>query len=223
MDPFDPQTYTVQDSPAPYEERLRRDTGWALNEGGFHFENSSMAQQAMRKICARLEALGIDYAVAGGMALTHHGHVRFTKDVDILVTRESKEKIHEALVGLGYQPVFPGSKNLRDTELGVKIDLLITGGYAGDGKPHGNPFPDPIGVAEKKDGIRYVNLVTFLEMKIASGMTASGRLRDLADAQDLMKSANLPLALADQLHEFVRGKYIELWNGVMNDPMKDEY
>jgi hypothetical protein len=40
--------------------------------------------------------------------------------------------------------------------------------------------------------------------KLASGMTAGDRLKDLADAQEL----------ADSLNPFVRQKYIELWDAV---------
>ena len=54
------------------------------------------------------------------MALFMHGFRRFTEDIDILVTREALERIHEELEGRGYLPPFTGSKNLRDAELGVR-------------------------------------------------------------------------------------------------------
>ena len=72
-----------------------------------------------------------------------HGYRRFTEDVDLLVTREGLKEIHRKLEGLGYLPPFQGSKNLRDTEHGVKIEFLVTGEFPGDGKPKPVAFPAP--------------------------------------------------------------------------------
>jgi hypothetical protein len=37
------------------------------------------------------------------------------------------------------------------------------------------------------------------------------RARDLVDVQDLIRSAGLPASMADQLHPWVREKFLELW------------
>lgn len=50
-----------------YEERLNRDPRWALSEGSRHFEENSVVFQALHAIADRLNALGIPYAVVGGM------------------------------------------------------------------------------------------------------------------------------------------------------------
>src|SRR5437868_6446122 len=119
----------------PYEERLARDPEWALSEGSKHFEEKSAVQLALHKIARRLDELQIPYAVAGGMALFRHGFRRFTEDVDVLVTSDGLKRIHQELEGLGYLPPFPGSKNLRDTDLGVRIEFLVSGQFPGDGRP----------------------------------------------------------------------------------------
>jgi len=194
-----------------YEQRMSADTRWALSEGSRFFDEQGAVQNALRKITRRLDAIGIAYAVAGGMALFAHGYRRFTEDVDILVAKESLQAIHQALDGLGYVPPFQGSKNLRDAEFGVKIEFIVTGEYPGDGKPKPVAFPEPGDVAVESDGIRYVNLPTLIELKTASGMTNPGRLRDLADVQELIKHLSLPRELADQLNPYVREKYRELW------------
>ena len=69
-----------------YEQLLSRDVGWALREGGMHFEKDSAVHKALRKITRRLEELGIPYAIVGGMAMFFHGYRRFTEDVDLLGT-----------------------------------------------------------------------------------------------------------------------------------------
>jgi hypothetical protein len=145
------------------------------------------------------------------MALFRHGLRRFTEDVDILVTKEDLKKVHDLLEGRGYLPPHRNSKHLRDTELGVKIEFLTTGDFPGDGKPKPVAFPDPRAVSFEADGIRYVNLSTLVELKLASGMSSAHRLKDLADVQELIKLLQLPLEFAGQLNPFVRDKYTELW------------
>ena len=198
--------------PIVYEELLTRDPRWALSEGSRHFEENSAVFQALHKIARHLQGLEIRYAVVGGMALFRHGLRRFTEDVDILVTKEDLKTIHEKLEGLGYLPPFTNSKHLRDTELGVKIEFLTTGEYPGDGKKKPVSFPDPSTVNFESDGIYYLNLPTLVELKLASGMTNAGRLKDLSDVLELIKTIDLPTDFADQLNPFVRAKYRELWN-----------
>jgi len=118
-----------------YEDMLRRDLSWAMDEGDRHFQQNDAVFKTLRKIAGRLELAGVPYAIAGGMALEAHGFRRLTVDVDILVNREELKTIHEQLEGLGYLPPFTGSKNLRDAEHGVRITFLIAGDFPGDGKP----------------------------------------------------------------------------------------
>jgi hypothetical protein len=54
---------------------------------------------------------------------------------------------------------------------------------------------------------------SLIEIKLASGMTAPSRLRDLADVLELIKTLNLPLELADKLNPYVQEKFRELWRG----------
>lgn len=145
------------------------------------------------------------------MALFQHGLRRFTEDVDILVTRGDLKKIHEELEGLGYLPPFRNSKHLRDTQLGVKIEFLTTGDYPGDGKEKPVSFPDPRNVSFEAEIINYVDLHTLIELKLASGMTNPGRLKDLSDVLELIKALDLPIDFAERLNPYVRQKFGELW------------
>lgn len=196
----------------PYEHRLNKNPRWALSEGSVFFEDKGAVQQAMRRIAKRLDELGVAYAIVGGMALFQHGFRRFTEDVDILVTREGLKTIHENLEGRGYLPPFAGSKHLRDTELGVKVEFLVSGGFPGDGKPKPVAFPDPVTVAEVIDGRKYLCLTSLIELKLASGMSSEQRAKDLVDIQQLIRATHLPLELADQLNPYVQEKYRTLWS-----------
>ena len=178
------------------------------------FQNESEVQKSLRRITGRLRDLGIEYAVVGGMALFLHGYRRFTEDVDLLVTPDGLAKAHAALEGSGYRPPFPNSKNLRDTENGVRIEFIITGEYPGDGKPKPVVFPDPLAAGITQEGITLLNLPALIELKLASGMTSLDRLKDLADVQELIKLLALPKLYANQLNSSVREQYSVLWQGV---------
>ena len=197
-----------------YEQKLNRDLRWALLEGSMHFEKESAVHKTLERIARRLDELSVPYALAGGMAMFYHGYRRFTEDVDLLVTREGLAKIHEHLEGRGYLPPFAGSKHLRDTDTGVRVEFLVTGDYPGDGKPKDLTFPDPQDVSETISGIECLTLPRLIDLKLASGITNTGRLKDLADVQQLIEALDLPEKLSEELHPFVRDKYLELWRGV---------
>lgn len=205
-----------------YEQRLNQNRRWARLEGSMHFEKESAVYQALSKVVKRLTELDVPYAVAGGMALFEHGFRRFTEDVDILVTREDLVKIHQHLEGLGYVAPFAGSKNLRDAELGVRIEFLVAGEYPGDGKPKPIAFPDPAEASVELGGIRYLSLHRLIELKLASGMTNVHRHQDIVDVERLIATLKLGLDLADDLNPFVRDKYRELWTLLAENPEKPE-
>jgi hypothetical protein len=186
-----------------------------MDEGDRHFRGDNEVFKTLRKIALRLEGLGVPYAIAGGMAMFEHGYRRFTEDVDILVTREGLRTIHERLDGLGYLPPFTNSKNLRDTESGVRIEFLVAGDYPGDGKPKPVAFPNPAEAAVEREGAKYLSLPRLVELKLASGMTGGvHRMKDLTDVVELIKILHLPGSFGDQLDPYVRGKYEELWTAL---------
>lgn len=167
--------------------------------------------QAMRKLVSALDELAIPYAIVGGMALNAYGYTRVTVDVDVLLTRAGLQRFKDHWLGRGYAEKFAGSRGMRDTELGVAIDVLIAGDYPGDGRPKPVQFPDPTDVAIVTDGMALIPLAKLVEMKLASGMTSPQRLKDLADVFELIKHAMLSRALGSSLDVSVREKYLELW------------
>jgi len=181
------------------------------------FTQDDPVHWALRNTTARLDELGIPYAVAGGMALGAHRFVRATVDVDILVTREGLAAVSRQLEGTAYVPAPDGRRGLKDAATGVRIDFLVAGQFPGDGKPKPVAFPDPAKAAVVIGGIRFLGLPTLVELKLASGMTNPGRLRDLADVQELIRLLALPRDFADQLNPYVRPRYDELWQGLQSD------
>ncbi len=174
-----------------------------MGEGGVH--------SAAAAIAARLAEAGIDYAIAGAIALGEHGFKRLTVDVDILIRREGLDRFKAEWLGRGYLEVREGGKAVRDTINDVKIDFLLTGDFPGDGKPKPVAFPDPGEAAVAGEKYRIVSLPRLIEMKLASGMTAPHRLQDLADVLRLIVAADLPADFGTQLDPYVRDKFAELW------------
>ena len=185
-----------------------------MSEGSLFFEGRGGVQQSLARIVRRLEERGIPYAIAGGMALFLHGYRRFTEDVDILVTREGLQRIHTELTGLGYLRPFEKSKNLRDTESGVKIEFLVAGDYPGDGKSKSIAFPDPLSAAEVRNGVRVLGIAQLISLKIASGLTGAGRSKDLADVEELIKTLSLPESFSESVHPFSRERYLQIWRSL---------
>jgi len=218
----------AQESPATYgsvvayEVRLRGDYDYAFEEGSMYFNQRSEVHKALKKIAERLDEMGVDYALVGGMALFHYGYQRFTDDVDLLVTADALKQIHSELEGRGYLPPFAGSKSLRDTENGVKIEFLITGGFPGDGKPKPVVFPDPKKAHTVIQGIRCLTLEALIELKLASGMTNVTRAHDLGDVVALIRERKLDAQFAQRLHAYVQPKFIELVDAVRADELRGE-
>ena len=189
-----------------------------MAEGSRHFEDRSAVHDTLRRIAARLNELNIPYAVAGGMALFMHGYRRFTEDIDLVVTRDGLNGVHGALEGLGYVRPAGTSRTLRDAESGVRIEFLVTGEYPGDGRPKPVAFPDPVLASVDRDGVRFLNLPNLIELKLASGMTNPGRLRDLSDVLELIRLVGLAEPFADGLNPFVRAKFLELLKASRAEP-----
>lgn len=188
-------------SPAAWEDRLSRECEAQLfasiEEAQRFFMGEADVQRAADKIARLLDENGIPYAITGGMALNAYGFSRVTVDVDVLLTREGLE---------AFKAIHPDL-----TEHGVPIDVVLAGDYPGDGKPKPVVFPDPASAAVRGERVALLPLSRLIELKLASGMTAPHRLKDLADVLEIIRILNLPAALAEELDPYVREKYREMW------------
>lgn len=124
-------------------------------------------------------------------------------------------KFREDLIGLGYRLAFEGStKKFRTAQANVPIEIITSGEYPGDGLPKPVQFPDPSESFVLIDGVKTITLEKLIELKLASGMTAPDRLKDLADVQELIKTKSLDSSFALSLHSSVRQKFLELQKAV---------
>ena len=193
-----------------YESQLEDSFRFVLCEAEQLYGGQGRIRKTYDRFARRLEELGVSYSLVGGYALILHGVRRFTEDIDVLVSAEGLDRLHEELIGRGYVRLAPKSRNIRDVETGVQIEFVVTGEFPGDGKPKPVAFPDPQVVGETRETIKVINLKSLIELKLASGMTSKTRLQDLADVQRLIEAHHLTSEFAKQLNPYVRKKFLEL-------------
>ncbi len=205
-----------------FQQVLQNPTA-TFEEGLRFFNGSGLVNQTLKQLARDLEERGIDYAVIGAIALNQHGYKRFTSDIDVLLTKNGLQKFQNELVGRGYRPAFPGAtRKFRATSENVPIEIITSGEFPGDGKPKAVVFPDPTEVRVEIDGIQTVALETLVELKLASGSSDLGRLKDLADVQELIRVLNLEAAFSDRLNASVRAVYLQLRDALENSRQNSE-
>jgi hypothetical protein len=202
----------MPETPA-YEAYVRQSPERILEEASEFFMQRGNMNQALRDLARRLDESGIPYAVLGAIALGQHGMPRMTLDIDVLLTPQGLAQFKAQYLGRGYVPAFPGAeKTFRASDTGVRIEVITSGEYPGDGLPKPVSFPDPQEAWVEIGGIRVITLERLIELKLASGMTAAHRLRDLADVQDLIRALSLAEQFAERLDGSVRPLYQKLWS-----------
>ncbi len=105
----------------------------------------------------------------------------------------------------------------------MPIKIFVAGEYPGDKQPKSVSFPEPTSASVEINGVRVVTLEWLVMLKLASGMTAPDRLKDLADVQELIKARGLGNDFVDafDFDVFVE-KYLKLWKGVADGRRMDD-
>ena len=132
-----------------------------------------------------LNSNSVRYLVIGGYAVAAHGHVRYTKDIDIWIeqTEANSDRLMRALGEFGF-----GSIGLSSSDF-LEPDTVVQLGYP----------PRRIDLLTSPSGVTfqrcYENRMTieidgttipFISLKdLKANKAASGRPRDLADIEDL--------------------------------------
>jgi len=140
-----------------------------------------------REFIELLSAHKVEYLVIGGYAVNFHGYPRYTKDIDfwIWMTKENSEKIMTVLMEFGF-----GSLGLKSDDFLVSENIIQLG-YE----------PYRIDIIMNVDGLEFEpsyqnrssvkignTLVDFLSIDdLILAKRYSGRLQDLADAEQLEK------------------------------------
>jgi len=209
----------VNSNPETISEGLAKADRYFLGQGRLH--------TALNQLAIDLKNHHIDYVVIGAVALLNHGYRRFTENINLVLTGEGLQAFERHLLGIGgfgvsgYLRANPNSeKSFLSHPLNVRIEVMTTGEYPGDGKEKPVSVPDPSAASTEIHGIRIVTLEKLIELKLASGMTAPHRLKDLADVQELIKIRKLPAEFAQKLDPYVREKFLELYETIKQAPQE---
>jgi hypothetical protein len=185
-----------------------------------YFAGSGSVNNTLERLAADLKSHDIDYVVIGAVALFAHGYRRLTNNIDIVLTAKGLERFVTTISGrapqtlCNYDPDVTSNKRVRSFPYGISIKVMTSGEYPGDGKPKPVSMPEPSAAAVEIDGIKFVRLEKLVELKLASGITAPDRLKDLADVQELIKIRSLQKDFAENLDPYVRDKFFELCEAV---------
>ena len=142
-----------------------------------------------REFIELLNSTGVEYLVVGGHAVGYHGYPRYTGDMDFFVRadRRNAERIIDALIQFGFDSAGELNAALQKPDsviqLGLppnRIDLLTS--------ISGVSFDEAVSDSEKTvmDGVpvTLIGRTTLLRNK-----RASGRTKDLADAEEIERAA----------------------------------
>lgn len=199
-----------------------------LAEADLYFMGQGALNNTLTQLAEDLKSRGIDYVVIGARALFAHGLRRFTNNIDIVLTAEGLERFITPITGkapqtlCNYNPDVTAYKRVYSVRHGIGITVMTTGEYPGDGKPKPVAMPEPSTASTEIDGIKFVTLEKLIELKLASGMSAPDRLKDLADVQELIKIRELPEDFAERLDPYVREQFSELARAVRNASTTEE-
>lgn len=140
-------------------------------------------EDAKRRLADELARLcrlaGVKPVVIGGLAVNHHGYMRVTADVDILVSRRDAVPLYRRLKAEpGWKRHAEGFKN---TYVNVGLDICVEGERTAPGS--NEEFPSPGNL--RKVPVRPLAVPALSELIALKVM--SGRARDDADVVELLK------------------------------------
>ena len=135
-----------------------------------------------------LERHQVKYAICGGIAVIIHGYPRLTKDIDIMVLSEDREKVEESVREAGFSltsgviPFDVGKETERrvfrvtkvDGENFLTLDFIMV-----------SPFLKKVWQTRETKRLENRNLVVVSREGLAHMKRIAGRPQDIADLANL--------------------------------------
>lgn len=156
---------------------------------------SNLAEQ-IREALSMFARNDTEPALIGGLAVVAHHVVRATKDVDFLLEAEAADKVHEALLALGYQCLYRSEDAANYVRAAEGLDLL----YAH--RPLARRLLAQASVRETPMGrMRIVSVEGLIGFKLQGFVNDATRTRDLDDIRALFKMHRTSLSM-DELRQY---------------------
>ena len=156
---------------------------------------SNLAEQ-IREALSMFADTGTHPALIGGLAVVAHQVVRATKDVDFLVEIEAADKVHAALLNLGYECLYRSDDAANYVRTTEGLDLL----YA-----HRPLARRLLAQASERDTpmgrMRIISVEGLIGFKLQGFTNDATRTRDLDDIRALVKIHRTSLKM-DELREY---------------------
>jgi len=142
---------------------------------------SNLAEQ-IREALSMFARSGTEPALIGGLAVVAHQVVRATKDVDFLVEAEAADRVHDALLDLGYQCLYRSEDAANYVRAAEGLDLL----YA-----HRPLARRLLALASERETpmgrMRIISVEGLIGFKLQGFVNDATRTRDLDDIRALFK------------------------------------
>ena len=167
---------------------------------------SNLAEQ-IREALSMFADNGTHPALIGGLAVVAHQVIRATKDVDFLVEIEAADKIHDALLNLGYQCLYRSEDAANYVRAAEGLDLL----YA-----HRPLARRLLAQALERDTpmgpMRIISVEGLIGFKLQGFANDATRTRDLDDIRALVKIHRASLKMNELREYFALFNQLELLN-----------
>jgi hypothetical protein len=156
---------------------------------------SNLAEQ-IREALSMFERSGTAPALIGGLAVVAHQVVRATQDVDFLLEAEAADRVHIALLDLGYTCLYRSQDAANYVRNSEGLDLL----YAH--RPLARRLLAQASARETPMGrMRIISIEGLIGFKLQGNVNDSARTRDLDDIRALLKIHRASLNM-DELREY---------------------
>ena len=150
----------------------------------------------IREALSMFARSGTEPALIGGLAVVAHRVVRATQDVDFLLEAEAADKVHDALLDLGYQCIYRSEDAANYVRVTEGLDLL----YAH--RPLARRLLAQASERETPMGrIRIISVEGLIGFKLQGFVNNATRTRDLDDIRALLKLHRTSLDM-DELREY---------------------
>jgi len=165
---------------------------------------SDLAEQ-IREALAMFARNGTEPALIGGLAVVAHRVVRATKDVDFLVEIDAAQRVHEALLELGYQCIYRSGDAANYVRATEGLDLL----YAH--RPLARRLLAQAETRETPMGpMRIISVEGLIGFKLQGFVNDAKRTRDLDDIRALLQIHRTSLDMNELREYFALFNRLEL-------------
>lgn len=155
----------------------------------------NLAEQ-IREALAMFARNSTEPALIGGLAVVAHRVVRATKDVDFLLEAEAADKVHDALLDLGYQCLYRSEDAANYVRASEGLDLL----YAH--RPLARRLLAQASTRETPMGrMRIISVEGLIGFKLQAFVNDATRTRDLDDIRALL-NVHLTSLDMDEVREY---------------------